>query len=98
MKPFAISGAFGIVAGVFFFILAVFADGACHCVKSTLALFPYAGLALNHSFESASLPLMIVQFPLYAIVIGLVRSKARIVVILGLLLAHVAVAWISLKG
>jgi len=70
MKKLLIAILVGIALGVFFFVVAMLADGACHCVKPTIVLFPYAGIALLDSWEYVSLPLMAIQFPLYATAIA----------------------------
>ena len=87
-----------IVLTVVFFLITAFADGACHCVKPTIIVFPYAALALSRSWESASLPLIVLQFPIYSILIAKVTGTRLKLLTLAIVIAlHVVtatVAWI----
>src|SRR3954453_1918129 len=92
----------GIVAGIgltgVFFLLTALADGACHCVKPTIIVFPYAALALSRSWESASLPLLVLQFPIYSILMAKTQGIRLKVLTLAIVVALHAVtatlAWI----
>lgn len=98
MKNVLIGFAIGVLFTVLFFILAALADGACHCVKPTIIFFPYAGVALARSWESISLPLMTLQFPVYAILIAKVRgNRWKLLTLLILVLLHIGTAAIGLK-
>jgi hypothetical protein len=98
MKNILIGLAIGVVLTVLSFILAALADGACHCVKPTIIFFPYAALALTRSWESISLPLMALQFPIYAISIAKVRGiRWKLLTFIILVLLHVGSAAIGLK-
>ncbi len=80
------------------FIVAAALDGACHCVTPTIALFPYGAIALTLSRESLSLPLMVLQFPIYSLIVATSRTaRIRILFVLGLLVIHVTCAGLALK-
>ncbi len=97
MKTFLLSIFIGVALEVLFFMLAVFADGACHCVKPTVVFFPYGGIALLRSWESLSLPLLILQFPAYSLILARVRGWSwRLLALLVILILHVAFAVIGL--
>jgi hypothetical protein len=98
MKTLIISILIGVALSVLFFVLAVLSDGACHCVKPTVVFFPYAGIALARSWESVSLPLMAIQFPLYSVIVAMVRgSRRKTLVFIALFACHVVVTLVGLK-
>jgi hypothetical protein len=101
MKKFLISGVVGVALTVVFFLLTAFADGACHCVKPTIIVFPYAALALSRSWESASLPLIALQFPIYSILIarisGIRLKVLTLAIVIALHAATATVAWIIVR-
>jgi hypothetical protein len=98
MKRVLIPILVGVVLSVFFFALAVVSDGACHCVKPTIILFPCVGLAEGLGWEFISLPLMALQFPIYSVVIAKVRGGGwRILVFLILLVIHAVAAVVGLR-
>jgi hypothetical protein len=98
MKRFLIGIVAGVVLTVVFFLITAFADGACHCVKPTIVVFPYAALALSRSWESVSLPLILLQFPIYSILIAKVTGirfrLLTLAIVLALHAVTVTVAWI----
>ena len=98
MKKMLIAILIGIAFGVFFFVVAVLADGACHCVKPTIVLYPYAGIALLYSWEYVSLPLMAIQFPVYAAAIAKAkRVRWTALSVLIILLLHALLAFVGLR-
>jgi hypothetical protein len=98
MKTLLIGILIGVVLSVFFFVLAALSDGACHCVKPTIIFFPYAGIALACSWESVSLPLIALQFPIYSVVMAKVRGgRWKVLALLILLVFHAAAATVGLK-
>ncbi len=98
MKRLLIAILIGVALSVIFFVLAVFSDGACHCVKPTIVFFPYGGIALSRSRESISLPLIALQFPIYSVVIAKVRGAGwRVVALLILLIFHAAAVTVGLN-
>ncbi|HYW70372.1 MAG TPA: hypothetical protein VE961_05025 [Pyrinomonadaceae bacterium] len=93
MKHLLIGIAVGVALTVGFFILTTLADGACHCVKPTIVFFPYAALALSRSWSSLSLPLMALQYPLYSIVVSIIRGLRLKLVALAIFIAlHILAA------
>ncbi len=98
MKSLLIAILIGVALSVIFFVFAVFSDGACHCVKPTIVFFPYAGIALSRSWESISLPLIALQFPIYSVVTAKVRGAVwRVMALLILLMFHAVAVIVSLK-
>jgi hypothetical protein len=98
MKKFLIGLVAGLVLTGAFFLLTAFADGACHCVKPTIIVFPYAALALSRSWESASLPLIVLQFPIYSILIakitGIRFKVLTLAIVIALHAGTATLAWI----
>jgi hypothetical protein len=99
MKRVLIAILAGVILSVFFFALAVVSDGACHCVKPTIILFPYSAIALEGlAWDSISLPLMAIQFPLYAVILAKVKgSRHRTLAFVVLLALHTAATLVGLK-
>jgi hypothetical protein len=98
MKSILIGILVGVALSVIFFVLTVVSDGACHCVKPTIIFFPYAAVALSRSLESASLALMLIQFPVYSVVVAKVgRGGWKIVALLILLVFHGVAAVVGLQ-
>lgn len=75
------------------------AGGACHCMTPMLTLFPYGSFVIRHfSSESFGLPLALLQFPLYTVVLTLVKgTRWKVGVLLLLIALHVAAASFSLR-
>jgi hypothetical protein len=80
-------------------VLAGLGGGACHCNTPLAVLFPYTAIALDaFSWESIGGWLMLVQFPLYLIIIRATRSERRSGwTILILLTAHIVAASMGLR-
>jgi hypothetical protein len=93
MKRVLIAILAGVLLTVFFFVLAVLVGGACHCVTPTTIFFPYAAIVLaGFSWESISLILIALQFPLYSIIIAETKGTGRKALMSLILLAFHAVA------
>ena len=75
------------------------AGGACHCMTPMFTLFPYGSFVMMHfSSDSFGLPLALLQFPFYAVVITVVKGVRWKVAILLLLIAlHIVAASFSLR-
>jgi hypothetical protein len=89
----------GIVLTVLLFALAGFAGGACHCVTPIAVLFPYTAIARGaFSWESISIVLVTLQYPLYLITIARARDMGwKILTFLILLAFHVAAVTVALR-
>jgi hypothetical protein len=97
MKKLLLGILIGATLEVLFFVLAALADGACHCVKPTIVLFPYAGITLLRSWESVSLPLLMLQFPVYSVITARVSGwRWKLVSLLIILVLHVMSAAVGL--
>lgn len=68
--------------------------GMCHCGTAMFALFPFGSfVTLKTSWESAGLLLVLVQFPLYAVIVTLVNgARRRVIVLLLVIVFHVLAA------
>lgn len=99
MKRVLIAILAGVILTVFFFVLAVLVGGACHCVTPTTIFFPYAAIVLaRFSWESMSLILIALQFPLYSITIAETKGNGRkILMSLSLLAFHAMAIMVGLK-
>jgi hypothetical protein len=98
MKRLLIVLFIGSILEILFIVMAAAAGGACHCVTPTMILFPYAAIMLGGpSWESMSTVAMIVEFPLYSVVIGAVRGRAKVLAILAVTVCHIAAVVIALK-
>jgi hypothetical protein len=98
MKTIVVALIIGSVLEILFFAMAAVAGGACHCVTPTMILFPYAAILLGGpSWESMSTVAMIVEFPLYSVIIGAVRGRAKVLAILAVTVCHIAGIVVALK-
>ena len=98
MKRLIISLVVSVVASVILLVGAAMADGACHCMTSMYSLFPYGTyVSMHFSVDSLGLPLILLQFPLYVLVVTLVKGmRWKIGVLLFLIAMHVLAASFSL--
>ena len=80
------------------FIGAAMADGACHCMTSMFTLFPYGSFVMMHfSSDTFGLPLALLQFPLYVLLVMLINGmRWKLGVLLLLTALHVAAASFAL--
>jgi hypothetical protein len=98
MKRIVVALIIGSVLGVLFFVIAAPAGGACHCTTPTTVLFPYAAILLGGpSWESVSAVAMFAQFPLYSVMIGLLRGRARVLGVMAVIACHIIALVIGLK-
>jgi hypothetical protein len=81
-----------IVAGVLLFIAAGMASGACHCMKPMFSIFPYGSFAMTHfSSDTFGFPLALLQFPVYVLVVSLVKgTRWKVCALLLVVILHVA--------
>ena len=92
---FAISA----VVSVVLLVGAGMAGGACHCMTPMFSLFPYGSFVMEH-FDSGTLglPLALLQFPIYIVILILVKETHWKLIVLGLLIAlHVLAATFALR-
>ncbi|HKQ53103.1 MAG TPA: hypothetical protein VJT74_12080 [Pyrinomonadaceae bacterium] len=91
----------GFLLAVLFYFLGGLLSGGGHSLAAMAVLFPY-GLAAELLLEDTSAEfvghiLLIIQFPLYALLLANVKGGRRWLVLLGLLAAHIIAAAISLN-
>jgi hypothetical protein len=86
-------------ATVVLFVGAAMAGGACHCMTPMFTLFPYGSFIMMHfSSDTFGLPLALLQFPLYVLVVVLVRGmRWKVGVLLLIAALHVAAATLALS-
>src|SRR5262245_44465734 len=86
------------IGTVILFIGAAMMDGMCHCMTSMVILFPYGSFVMMHfSSDTWGWALMLIQFPVYVLVVMLVkRGRWRFRVVLFLILLHIAAASFAL--
>ena len=62
------------ILGVVLIVLAAMFDGMSHSSKSMYTLFPYGtSVVMRTRWSSIGLVLLVIQFPLYALILNLVR-------------------------
>ena len=67
----------GTLLTVFAFLLAGFASSACHCSRPITVAFPYAALIwATGKWQPEGAAVMAFQFPGYALVIALAKTRA----------------------
>ena len=90
----SIAVAISAVVSVVLLVGAGLAGGACHCMTPMFSLFPYGSFVMEH-FDSVTLglPLALLQFPIYVVVLTLVKETHWKLIVLGFLIAlHVLAA------
>ena len=87
-----------IVGSVVLFIGAGMAGGACHCMKPMFTLFPYGSFVMMHfSSDTFGFPLALLQFPVYVLVVLLVKgARWKLCVLLLVVILHVAAVTFAL--
>jgi hypothetical protein len=66
----------GTLLTAFAFLLAGFASGACHCSRPIALAFPYASIIWGSTkAEWLGGAIMAIQFPFYAVIIALAKSR-----------------------
>ena len=87
------------VASVALLVGAGMAGGACHCMTPMFTLFPYgSSLMMHFSSDAFGLPLALLQFPFYVVVLLLVKGvRWKIGVLLLLVALHIAAASLGLR-
>ena len=86
------------VATAIFFVGAAMADGMCHCSRSMYTMFPYGTFVIMHfSSDTLGLPLLLLQFPVYAVSLAVTKGwRWRLCVIILLIGLHVVAASLAL--
>lgn len=85
------------VATAVLFVGAAMADGMSHSMRSMYTLFPYGTFVVMHFNDDVGLPLALLQFPAYAIVLTITKGKRwKLCVLLLLIALHVAAASFAL--
>jgi hypothetical protein len=86
-----------IIVTVVLFFGAAAMDGMCHCMESMYTLFPVGSFVMMHYSDTWGFPLTLVQFPVYMLVVGLVRGwRWRLGVAALILVLHIAAASFAL--
>lgn len=99
MKRILIPVLIGMGLMVVFALLAGFAGGACHCVSPVAVFFPYSAIAWGaFDWQSIGSFLFILEYPLYAIIIGRTRGDNwKGFAFLVLMAFHLAAVFVALR-
>ena len=100
MARFFVGLILSVVATVILMFFAGMAGGICHCMTTMFALFPYGSIVtMRTSWESAGLILTFFQFPLYTLIVQILRSsQPRALAILVILAVHTLAAMLGLRS
>jgi hypothetical protein len=101
MERFIVGLIVSFIAGAVFFVLAAMADGMSHSMNAMFTLFPYGTfVSMRTSWENTGgLVLTFIQFPVYALVVMILKGKrARIVAVLVILALHIIIARVELRS
>jgi len=87
------------VMGIVLLFLAAMADGMSHNSKSMYTLFPYGTiLVMRTEWENLGLALSVIQFPVYALILNIVRPLAWKAIALVMIVAiHVVTVVLSMR-
>jgi hypothetical protein len=87
------------VLGFVLMVLAAMGDGMSHNSKSMYTLFPYGTIvSMRTSWENLGTVLLFIQFPLYALIVNLVRPLRWKAIALVLIIAiHVLTVVLSMR-
>jgi hypothetical protein len=78
------------ILGVVLIVLAAMFDGMSHSSKSMYTLFPYGtSVVMRTRWSSIGLVLLVIQFPLYALILNLVRLRWKAVALVLIVAIHV---------
>lgn len=98
MKRMLVATATGILVTVVLFFGTGFATGACHCVTPTIVIFPFAALLLVAlASQAISATVMFLQFPIYALVIGMSQGSKRFWATVAVFTAHIIAVLVVLN-
>jgi hypothetical protein len=88
------------IAGAVLFVLAAMADGMSHSMNAMFTLFPYGTfVSMRTSWENTGLVLTFIQFPVYVLVVMILKGKrARIAAVLVILALHIMIARVELRS
>jgi hypothetical protein len=88
------------IVGVVLIVLAAMSDGMTHSSRSMYTLFPFGtSVVLLTRWTSTGLVLLVIQFPLYALILNLVRPLRWKAVALVLIIAiHVVAVMIGMRA
>lgn len=88
------------ILGVVLIVLAAMSDGMTHSSKSMYTLFPYGtSVTMRTSWSSIGTLLLLIQFPLYALILNLVRPLRWKAVALVLIIAiHVLAVMLGMRA
>jgi hypothetical protein len=99
MKRLLISLVLSAVGSVVLFAGAAVSGGLCHCMTAMFNLFPYGTFAIMKlGWDNLGLALALLQFPIYAVSITMIKGvRWKIILLLLFLFLHVVAASFVLK-
>jgi len=89
------------IAGAVLFDLAAMADGMSNSMNAMFTLFPYGTFVFvrTSSENTGGLVLTFIQFPVYVLVVMILKGKrARIAAVLVILALHIVIATVELRS
>jgi hypothetical protein len=93
-----VATAIGILVTVVLFFATGFATGACHCVTPTIVIFPFSALLLaSLDSQATSAAVLFLQFPIYAITIGMPQGWKRLWAAVAVLTSHTIAVLVALN-
>jgi hypothetical protein len=93
MKRLLLALPLSLAVTIVLFAGAAMYGGMCHCETAMYAFFPYGSFAMiRMSWDSLGLLMMLVQFPIYSVIITVVNGARRKVMVLLLIVALHALA------
>jgi hypothetical protein len=100
MVRFIIGLIVSFIAGAVLFVLAAMADGMSHSMDAMFTLFPYGTfVTMRTSWENTGLVLTFIQFPVYVLVVMILKGKrARIAAVLAIVAFHIITARVELRS
>lgn len=88
----------GLLLTVVLLFVGAIAGGACHCVTPMTVFYPYSSIARGgFSWQTLSIILLGVQYPLYATVLAKAKGKYRVFAFIIVFSLHIAAVQVGLR-
>ncbi len=99
MAKYFVALIISVLGSVVLGFLAGMSDGMCHCMNSMYSLFPYGTtVEMRTSYEFLGMVLTFVQFPLYTIVVMLLKgAQLRVIGSILIAVVHILAAVVALN-
>jgi hypothetical protein len=84
------------------FLLATSASAACHCSRPIAVAFPFATILWGLGMEWLGGAVMAFQFPVYALLVALGKSRVararHAIILVAVHIIFVVIAWVVFRG